>query len=449
MDVQQPSADLNWEQHVNSTDRDLINKIGRTVLKNAFRVSEIREIASLPPVSKERLALFDEDQMTFGPHRSEICLDTSPPTAIAMKECAWNNAIVELLVIQADDLVNGSLGLSDRLSDSVDWEKLFSSRLYDIFLDTQRERSGTPDLPAQTSVRYEDKKDRNKKRRELRQKFMNRQQISSIMARHSESIGNDEALSFWTAALSVVNLLQADGMSDEETAYEGEEQVKVVKQPAFRHPGLASLFRHVDSAPKEMKSLFDQGGRKRLRRVFSSEISQRRPPPNLPITFYRSEYLDLMRKGLVPWVEVQENATISIPEVNFPDESKATFTTNQSEPHTESESESGFQSHSAVAHAKFKPQTGSEHQSEPRHTEPESEPGIPVAHAKFKFQTESELGFDRHPIVSGTTHFAGPRNLSTYLPTMSEDFVILVVEWVVVGLIFYGSLSCIGFILYN
>ncbi|KAK7438098.1 hypothetical protein VKT23_018264 [Stygiomarasmius scandens] len=288
----------------------------RTVLKNAFNVSEIRDIIHLKPVSAERLALFNEDQVTFRPHNSEICLDTSAITAPAMRDCAWNRAVVEILAGWTDDLIDKTKSLSDRLSGRVDWAELFRCRFYDVFSDIQAAwELGLPDLRAQISARYDEKKDRNRRRRQLQQKFTTRQQICSIMLGHSQKIDKAEDVDFWTATLDAVNLLQADGMSDEETVHEGEEQVKVVKRVAFRHPDFTSLFCHVDSTPKGMKSLFDQRGRKPLRRVLSSESSQRLPPPDLPSTFYQPEYLDLMNKGLVPWVAVQENSTIPIPKV--------------------------------------------------------------------------------------------------------------------------------------
>ncbi|KAK7459453.1 hypothetical protein VKT23_009434 [Stygiomarasmius scandens] len=153
--------------------------------------------------------------------------------------------------------------LSGRLSGGVDWVELFRSRLYDIFLDVQTaRRSNLPDLQAQTTAMYEAKKDRNKRRRELRQKLTVHQQIASSMKTHFEKIGKEKDLGFWTATLSAVNKLQADGMSDEETGYEGKEQVKVVKELAFCHPDFTPLLQHVDSIPRTMKSLFDQGGRK-------------------------------------------------------------------------------------------------------------------------------------------------------------------------------------------
>ncbi|THV01479.1 hypothetical protein K435DRAFT_655203, partial [Dendrothele bispora CBS 962.96] len=150
------------------------------------------------------------------------------------------------------------------------------------------------------------------------QKFQSRREIASTMVEHSQDNGDEEGLSFWKATLDAISMLKSDGMSDEDSDHEGQEKVKVVRDLKFRHTDFKALFQHVDSTPRVMKRLFNQSGKKRLRRVFSSEISDRSPPPNLPSTFYRPEYLDLMKKGILPWVVVQENATVSIPKVALP-----------------------------------------------------------------------------------------------------------------------------------
>ncbi|KAK7434491.1 hypothetical protein VKT23_016641 [Stygiomarasmius scandens] len=204
------------------------------------------------------------------------------------------------------------------------------------------------------------------------------------MVGHSQKIDKVEDLDFWTAALTAVNLLQADGMSDEETVYEGEEQVKVIKRMAFRHPDFTSLFCHVDSTPREMKSLFDQRGRKPLRRVFSSETSQRLPPPNLPSTFYQPEYLDLMNKGLIPWVAVQEDLNIPIPKVVH---DKGMSTSNKSE-------------HALRGNLICTPQP---------------ETGLESIYRQEKGHTTARDNF--------------------------QVFRALVVEWVIVAIVLYGSLS--------
>lgn len=67
--------------------------------------------------------------------------------------------------------------------------------------------------------------------------------------------------------------------------------------------------------PASMKSLFGQSGAKRLCRVFSDELNNRLPPKNLPRTFYRSEYLKLMKSGGVPYAPTGDDVPIPIPPI--------------------------------------------------------------------------------------------------------------------------------------
>ncbi|THV01611.1 hypothetical protein K435DRAFT_654928, partial [Dendrothele bispora CBS 962.96] len=144
------------------------------------------------------------------------------------------------------------------------------------------------------------------------QKLSTRQKICAVMTEHLRESGNEQTLRFWTNMLLALDLLTTDGMSDEETFEEGGEVVKVVKDPQFRHPDFRALLAYVDATPRKMKMLFNQSGRKPLRRVVSDLITERIPPAKLPSTFYRPEYLALMMKGLVPWVPLDEGTALSV-----------------------------------------------------------------------------------------------------------------------------------------
>lgn len=133
------------------------------------------------------------------------------------------------------------------------------------------------------------------------------------MTQHSRCTGDDRAITFWTGTLRSLQYLQADGMSDEETEEQEGEKVRVVKDLWFRNPAFNDLWQYVDELPAQMKSLFEQSGAKRLRRVFSEEVSDRSPPKNLPRTFYRQDYLGLMKKGEVPYVPVAVGEDAVIP----------------------------------------------------------------------------------------------------------------------------------------
>ncbi|THU96440.1 hypothetical protein K435DRAFT_620104, partial [Dendrothele bispora CBS 962.96] len=139
------------------------------------------------------------------------------------------------------------------------------------------------------------------------QKFSTRLQICATMTDHLRGTGDEEGLRFWAAALTTIDRLTIDGMSEDETVELDGEKVMVVKDLAFRHPNFNRLFEHIDATRPGMKSLFNQGGRKRIRRVLSKQLMERKPPPGLPSSFYRPEYLNSMKGGLVPWVGINEN----------------------------------------------------------------------------------------------------------------------------------------------
>lgn len=136
------------------------------------------------------------------------------------------------------------------------------------------------------------------------------------MIQHSRRIGDEAALAFWTATLRSLQFLRTDGMSDEETEDQGEEKVRLVKDLHFRDPAFTDLWQYVDNVPITMKSLFTQRGPKRLCRVFTDELTNRSPPKNLPRTFYRPEYLELMKSGRVPYTPTGDDVPIPIPPIS-------------------------------------------------------------------------------------------------------------------------------------
>ncbi|KAK7452215.1 hypothetical protein VKT23_012320 [Stygiomarasmius scandens] len=281
---------------------------------SAFSVSAVRDVPTLAPVSNERLALFHGDPQKFCPEYSQLCLDTSPTTVSAMKKSMWNCAVARRLSDEAVAFVDSSARLSARFSgdDAVDWEELFKCRLSDIFLDIQLSRGSTLPYPEAQAARYNGKVLHNKKRIALRQKFSTHQKVCAVMTQHLQSIGKEQDLRFWTDMLLALDLLTVDGMSDEETDDQDEQTVKVVKELRFRHSDFRPLLAYVDAVPRRMKKLFNQSGRKPFRRVVSDLVAERTPPPNLPSTFYQPRYLELMKKGLVPWVPIDEDTKVSL-----------------------------------------------------------------------------------------------------------------------------------------
>lgn len=150
----------------------------------------------------------------------------------------------------------------------------------------------------------------------LLKKFKRRSQICTIMIQHSRCMGDESALEFWMSTLQSLQYLQTDGMSDEETEDRGGEKVRLVKDLHFRHPAFTDLWQYVDDLPRSMHSLFAQSGVKRLCRVFSHELTNRLPPKNLPCTFYRPEYLGLMKSGGVPYSPTGDDVLIPSPPIS-------------------------------------------------------------------------------------------------------------------------------------
>lgn len=151
------------------------------------------------------------------------------------------------------------------------------------------------------------------------QKFARRQAIASVMIEVCDEKGNVQGTQFWRDVLEAIDILTAGGMSDEEDGADGNESVKLVKDMDYRHPDFRKLFKEVDNVRTKNPSIFRNAGRKRMRRVYVSETTSRPPPPNVPSSYYRQEYLDSMKQGKVPKVKLREDSGLMIPrQVFFP-----------------------------------------------------------------------------------------------------------------------------------
>ncbi|THU99048.1 hypothetical protein K435DRAFT_659686, partial [Dendrothele bispora CBS 962.96] len=128
--------------------------------------------------------------------------------------------------------------------------------------------------------------------------------ICAVEIQDAREKGDTTRSLFWTDVLKSLVRLTVDGMSDDETDEAGQEQIKVVKSPEFRHPDFSALFKRVDETPQNAPGLFPKSGRKRLRRVYSGETTARRPPENLPLAYYNPRYLEQLERKLTPHYSV-------------------------------------------------------------------------------------------------------------------------------------------------
>lgn len=128
-----------------------------------------------------------------------------------------------------------------------------------------------------------------------------------------EKKGDIKGLKFWYDVLEALDVLGVGCMSNEEEGNEGDEQVRHVKDLDFRHPDFRALFKKVDSTRSRETSIFNKKGRRRIRRVYVSEIVSRQPPSGLPSSYYQPAYLELMEQGDVAKVKVHHASHLLIP----------------------------------------------------------------------------------------------------------------------------------------
>ncbi|KAE9385235.1 hypothetical protein BT96DRAFT_840966 [Gymnopus androsaceus JB14] len=134
-------------------------------------------------------------------------------------------------------------------------------------------------------------------------KYQRRLKIAGAMLDVSRTNDDQSGIEFWSFVLRAVTGLTSDGMSDEENGDgDGDETARRVLDIDFRHPDFRELFKKVDNVRKSHPRIFNQAGAKYKRRLHVDTMSQRQPPPHLPKSFYRPEYLSKISNGNVPEV---------------------------------------------------------------------------------------------------------------------------------------------------
>ncbi|EEB90150.1 hypothetical protein MPER_11682 [Moniliophthora perniciosa FA553] len=139
-------------------------------------------------------------------------------------------------------------------------------------------------------------------------KYQTRLRIAATMHQVCRESNNEDGQHYWSFVLRSLAALTPGGMSDEEDGEDGEdgERVKLVHEIDFRHPGFRQLFETVDNTRNSEPALFKQAGRKRMRRVPSGIVVERSPPSGLATAHFRPEFLDAMKRGSRPMIEIGE-----------------------------------------------------------------------------------------------------------------------------------------------
>ncbi|KAH7871265.1 uncharacterized protein C8R40DRAFT_1024592, partial [Lentinula edodes] len=137
------------------------------------------------------------------------------------------------------------------------------------------------------------------------QKLERRIQIASAMVQIAQALDNEQQYNCWSDILNALSRLGIAGMSDDDEVLDTQgKQGIIVYSPAFRHSQFDELFDKVDMTRALEKHFFTGVGRKRLPRIRGEEQVKRSPPANLPQSYYRPDYLEAMRKGLMIQVEI-------------------------------------------------------------------------------------------------------------------------------------------------
>ncbi|KAJ3866968.1 hypothetical protein EV359DRAFT_35495 [Lentinula novae-zelandiae] len=114
--------------------------------------------------------------------------------------------------------------------------------------------------------------------------------------------GDQAGVVLWSHALNLTEVIGDAGQSDEEDAtinveIEGvtmKQNVKNVSRLYWREPGIKECYKIVDSAPGVEAAIFHRAGTPRMQRIRTYKLSHRAPPPSLPRSVFREEFLSTL-----------------------------------------------------------------------------------------------------------------------------------------------------------
>lgn len=110
------------------------------------------------------------------------------------------------------------------------------------------------------------------------------------MVAYHRNAGDQESTQHWANILQDLDLLNIQGMSDDEETMDDEGNKMIITySPAFRRPELDALFDKVDRTSES--TIFTNVGRHRAPRIRSHKTVERDPPQGLPIQYLRDGYI--------------------------------------------------------------------------------------------------------------------------------------------------------------
>lgn len=120
------------------------------------------------------------------------------------------------------------------------------------------------------------------------------------MVQFAQNTRNAELKEYWEYALKALNILQHNGMSDEEDVKEDitvnrvatKRLVRIVKILGYRHESFRGLFETIDATRGLEDLIFNQSGRSRIPRKRVNIVDSCDPPTGLPKSVFHQEYLN-------------------------------------------------------------------------------------------------------------------------------------------------------------
>jgi hypothetical protein len=126
----------------------------------------------------------------------------------------------------------------------------------------------------------------------LLQKHKRRLQLASLKQQECREKGDKEGEKCWGFLLYSVAALNVEGASDEEDgdySINGR-PIRLVSDISFRRVEFRSLFHIMDEIREKEPDKWSSVGRKFSKRVLSTKIAERQPPPHLSTTFLKPSF---------------------------------------------------------------------------------------------------------------------------------------------------------------
>lgn len=140
------------------------------------------------------------------------------------------------------------------------------------------------------------------------------------MTRTLKLEGRKAELRMWQYILTLIELLNTDGMLDEEDSTKGlGEQVKFknILVLCWHHPFIVKLFQMVDNVRGVEAEIFNIIDRPKLKRICGQKYSSHPPAKKLPLAVYNNEYISSLNCAVYDGLQIDEESEFKMFEVGI------------------------------------------------------------------------------------------------------------------------------------